>query len=118
MPPTAVHRPMVESPPNCFNVDPNYSIAGLEYDSSLPFEWETPYNGADEVLADQLWNELGAEVDVGLLALPKEWAASKHLPEAQDFPWDQEKGVYLMNGHHNLHCLVTFRISLMYVWRP
>lgn len=28
------------------------------------------------------------------------------LPEAQTFPWDDNKGLYLLNGYHNLHCLV------------
>ena len=86
--------------------NPDRVAAGLQYNTKLPFEWETPYNGDDEALADKLWDELGAEVDVGLLAIPNTWALAKQLPKAQPFPWDVEKSIYLMNGHHNLHCLV------------
>ena len=36
-------------------------------------------------------------------------ALASGLPVAQRFPWDQSKGVYLLNGHHNLHCIVSKR---------
>jgi hypothetical protein len=28
------------------------------------------------------------------------------LPKAQRFPYDESKGIYLLNGYHSLHCLV------------
>ena len=32
--------------------------------------------------------------------------AAKELLPAQRFPWDATKGVYIIHGYHNLHCLV------------
>ena len=51
-----------------------------------------------------LWDNIS--VDAGTVALSRSYAAAKGLPEAQTFPWDNEKGLYLLNGYHNLHCLV------------
>ena len=31
----------------------------------------------------------------------------KGLPDLQPFPCDASKGLYLLNGFHNLHCLVS-----------
>lgn len=28
------------------------------------------------------------------------------LPPAQDWPWDTDRGIYLVNGFHQMHCLV------------
>lgn len=41
------------------------------------------------------------------MALSDNWVAEKDLPKALRFPWDQSKGVYLLQGFHNLHCLVS-----------
>ena len=42
-----------------------------------------------------------------MVALPESLALANGLPMAQRFPWDVSKGVYLLNGHHNLHCIVS-----------
>ena len=42
-----------------------------------------------------------------MVALPECLALANELPIAQRFPWDSSKGVYLLNGHHNLHCIVS-----------
>lgn len=82
------------------------SIAQLEYNVPTPFEWHTDYNGEDQARANELWDALGTEIDSGFIAVSDEWAAEKDLLEAQRFPWDTSKGIYLVNGQHNLHCLV------------
>ena len=35
------------------------------------------------------------------------------LPQAQHWPWDGNKGIYLLNGFHNLHCLQMIRQTLL-----
>ncbi|KAI1177093.1 hypothetical protein F4777DRAFT_226475 [Nemania sp. FL0916] len=52
-----------------------------------------------------LWEELSG--DRGVVALPDEYVKEKELPHALRFPWDDSKGVYLLQGYHNLHCLRT-----------
>ena len=64
----------------------------------------SPYFGEDETVADQLWENIS--IDNGTVALSDSYAAAMGLPVSQRFPWDQEKGLYLLNGFHSMHCLV------------
>ena len=80
--------------------------AGLSRDRPIPWTHHTPYTGAEDnqTEADALWDKIS--VGVGTVALTNSYTRSKALPEAQTFPWDDDKGLYLLNGYHNLHCLV------------
>ena len=42
----------------------------------------------------------------GFVAIPHREAARAGLPAAEDFPDDAEKGVYVLAGFHELHCVV------------
>ena len=68
----------------------------------VPFGIETPYNGENRTLSDELWNSL--DVNVGMVALER----GTTLQPAQRFPWDDSKMVYMLNGYHSLHCLVGY----------
>lgn len=48
-----------------------------------------------------------------MVALPDSYVAAHGLPLAQRYPWDSSKGLYSLNGYHNLHCLRAVHISLM-----
>ena len=48
-----------------------------------------------------------------MVALPDSFVASYGLPKAQRYPWNNYKGLYFLNGYHNLHCLRAVHISLM-----
>lgn len=65
-----------------------------------------PYTDTNDTLRDQLW--LDINVDDGMIALPDDYVKEKGLPVSQRFPWDDSKGIYLLQGHHNLHCAVSF----------
>ncbi len=82
-------------------------LAKLKFNVPTPLLWHTDYNGKDQDHANQLWDALGAEIDTGFIAVTDQWAAANDLLEAQRFPWDTGKGIYLVNGQHNLHCLVS-----------
>ena len=58
--------------------------------------------------------------DLGLVALDDEYVAAKGLPLAQRYPWDTSKGMYLLQGYHNLHCLVRYiqRLCFVYLTAP
>ncbi|KAL8923920.1 MAG: hypothetical protein Q9208_004357 [Pyrenodesmia sp. 3 TL-2023] len=88
-------------------------FAKLEFNVPIPFSWHTDYNGKDQARANELWDALGAEIDSGFIAVTDEWAAANDLLEAQRFPWDTSKGIYLVNGQHNLHCLKNIRSAYM-----
>lgn len=82
-----------------------YHVADLASDYNVPFQWATNYATDNLTLAAELWD--GINFDVGFVALPYEWTAEKTLPRAQPFPWDHEQGLYVLNGYHALHCLVS-----------
>jgi hypothetical protein len=73
---------------------------------NLPIAWSTvgPYNGDNDTLTNQLWEEIN--YDAGAVALTDDYAKRMGLPTTQRFPWDKGKGIYILNGYHNLHCLV------------
>ncbi|MCJ1437276.1 hypothetical protein MMC27_006662 [Xylographa pallens] len=85
------------------------AFAGMSRTHPVSWRHHTPYTGteANQTGADLLWNELS--VDAGAVALTDVYTGSMNLPEAQRFPWDDTKGIYLLNGYHSLHCLIKIR---------
>ena len=51
--------------------------------------------------------------DQGSIALTDEYVNTLGLPSAQRFPWDDRRGMFFLNVHHSLHCLVCNLISNM-----
>lgn len=43
-----------------------------------------------------------------MVALSDDFVERARLPRSQRFPWDDSKGLYLINGYHNLHCIVSY----------
>lgn len=76
----------------------------LSHDFDLPWMSKSPYFGEDEVVADQLWEDIS--IDNGTVALDDSYVKTIGLPPSQRFPWDEHKGIYLLNGFHSMHCLV------------
>lgn len=81
-----------------------YNLAHLRQDVSRAWESRTPYFGEDGTVANSLWDAIS--VDNGTVALDDSYVASMGLLVSQRFPWDNSKGLYLLNGYHSLHCLV------------
>ena len=81
--------------------------AGLTFDTPIPYEWHTPYNGENQTLADELWANLQPDIDAGLVALTDEYTKANDLLYAQRFPWEKDMGIYFLNGLHSMHCLVS-----------
>ena len=52
-----------------------------------------------------------------MIALPDDYIAQKSLHVSQRFPWDKTKGVYLLNGHHALHCTVRIIAKTTFLLR-
>ena len=67
-----------------------------------------PLDLHDEVAQRHIW-ENQTNYDLGNIALDNAYAKSMDLPRAQRFPWDDSKGIYLINAYHNLHCVVSLR---------
>lgn len=79
--------------------------AGLERDVPIPYHDDLIFNSPNRSLADAAW--LSWVIDPGIVALPNDWVNGKMLPQAQHWPWDEDKGLYLLQGFHNMHCLVS-----------
>lgn len=83
--------------------------AHLSRDVDVPWASTSPYFGEDETIADRLWE--GINIDNGTVALADSYVKGIGLPPSQRFPWDQRKGIYLLNGFHSMHCLVGGRLT-------
>ncbi|KAI1283463.1 hypothetical protein F5Y07DRAFT_394371 [Xylaria sp. FL0933] len=93
-----------------FPSEPPTKYAHLKYVREEPYVIVTPYSSENETLQDQLWYNIN--VDSAVVALSDDWVAKHDLRRAQRFPWDQSKGIYILHGFHNLHCLKLVYISL------
>lgn len=85
-------------------------FAHLRRNREEPYVRVTQYSSENETLQDRLWHDI--DIDPGVVALPDTWAAQHGLRTAQRFPWDQNKGIYILHGFHNLHCLKIVHIAL------
>ena len=81
--------------------------AGLEREIPVPYRDRTMFNNPNRSISDAAWDDW--IVDPGIVALPNNWVKGKMLPQAQHWPWDEDKGLYLLQGFHNIHCLVRIR---------
>jgi len=79
----------------------------------ISIQWTQPstLSSAKETERDNEWDAIS--YDNGVVAISKEWAAEKDLPMASSFPWNTSKAIYLVNAHHNLHCLKNIYRAVM-----
>ncbi|KAL8695802.1 MAG: hypothetical protein Q9224_003149 [Gallowayella concinna] len=76
---------------------------------NVPLAWNpySPYGLGNKNESDRsiMWERLDSSP--GTVSLDKTWTIQHDLPAAQDFPWDRSRSLYLLNGHHSLHCLTA-----------
>ncbi|OQE43416.1 hypothetical protein PENCOP_c003G08181 [Penicillium coprophilum] len=89
---------------------PPSKYANLHLTHTEPYVLLTDYSSHNTALADALWHSIN--IDSGVVALSDSFAASHNLRSAQRFPWDTNKGIYILHGFHNLHCLKIIYNSL------
>ena len=77
----------------------------------VTFEESNPYTNDNQTLATKLWEAIN--IDAGMVALPDDLVATHGLLGAQRFPWGRSRGIYLLNGYHNLHCTVNIPLVLL-----
>lgn len=75
-----------------------------------PYVFLTEYASANETVQDEAWMSIND--DLALVALSDDFADAHELRRAQRFPWDKTKGLYILHGIHNLHCLKLIYRSL------
>ncbi|KAK2589607.1 hypothetical protein QQS21_012716 [Conoideocrella luteorostrata] len=75
-----------------------------------PYVYLTEYSSTNETVQDKAW--MSIDDDLAVVALSDDYARAHDLRIAQRFPWDQTKGLYILHGIHNLHCLKNIYRSL------
>ena len=104
------------APTEAMNRDRSF-YAGLERDIPTPYRDDLIFNSPNRSLADAVWSSWVD--DPGIVALLNDWVKGKMLPQAQKWPWDEDKGLYLLQCFHNMHCLVfPSNILLFQVLKP
>ncbi len=73
----------------------------------MPWYKDSIYTDSDPKVADKAWEDIN--IDMGSVALDHQYVSTMNLPTAQPFPWDDDKGIYLLAGFHDMHCLVNTR---------
>ena len=73
------------------------------------------YTDRNDTFRDEVWKTIN--IDDGMIALPDDFIRDRGLPVSQRFPWDESKGIYLLHGYHNLHCVVSSALLNRWSWR-
>lgn len=85
--------------------------ASLTRTLAQPYYTETPFGGnPNTTLEASLWYSI--DIDSGVISLPDTYTSSHSLHPAQRFPWDHTRGIYIVHGYHNLHCLKIIYIAM------
>ncbi|PYI24318.1 hypothetical protein BO99DRAFT_427966 [Aspergillus violaceofuscus CBS 115571] len=74
-----------------------------------PFHTYTQYSEVSQSESDAAWRRF---TTTGFVAIPHHQAAESGLPLAEDFPDDPSKGVYVLDGFHQLHCVIYLRDTI------
>lgn len=82
----------------------------LARDREEPYVFVSNYTAEDEEVQNKLWEDIN--IDDGVVALSDDWAAAHGLRPSQRFPWDDTKGIYILHGFHNMHCLKIIHMSI------
>ena len=69
------------------------------------FHWWTAYGSHNHTRDNPLWDAINPSH--GFIAVDREEAAAKGWQLTMHLPSDESKGVYLLEGYHQLHCLVS-----------
>ncbi|KAI0142954.1 hypothetical protein GGR57DRAFT_508423 [Xylariaceae sp. FL1272] len=90
--------------------NPPTKYAQMRRTREEPYVVVTQYDSRNQTLQDQLWHDIN--LDAAYVALPDDYVDEHELRRAQRFPWDTSKGLYLLHGYHNLHCVKIVYLAL------
>ncbi|KAJ8064633.1 hypothetical protein OCU04_006959 [Sclerotinia nivalis] len=83
--------------------------AGLARDTVLAINSSSPYGlgSRSEIERSILWESL--DTSTGEISLDTKWAKAQGLPDSQEFFWNKNRSIYLINAYHSVHCLRKVR---------
>ena len=82
-------------------------IASLPKDLSIPYSNRSIYLSPNKTAQEIAWKQIDEDGHEGVIALSATDAQSRGLLPAQRWPWDKSKSIYIINGYHQLHCVVS-----------
>ena len=65
------------------------------------------FNSPDRAVEDAAWDSELVRPEVFAVALDDSYTEKQGLLHSMRWPWDDSKGVYVLNSGHELHCLVN-----------
>ncbi|EPE36852.1 hypothetical protein GLAREA_09015 [Glarea lozoyensis ATCC 20868] len=92
---------------------PLSKYVGLQKNVPFSFSHGDFYTSSNRSIADAAWNAPIVQSWTGLVALSEDYVQSHDLLPAQQWPWDENKRIYILNGFHNLHCLDVVRQTVL-----
>ncbi|MCJ1458962.1 hypothetical protein MMC28_009339, partial [Mycoblastus sanguinarius] len=87
------------------NVELTSLQAGLERNVPIAWTHDNDFVSHNRTTWDQAWETVDKSQGTGVVAIDDDFVEKTGLPKAQRWPWDKSKGLYLLQGYHNLHCL-------------
>lgn len=69
------------------------------------------FDSTNRTIQDAVWDGADMKVWDTILALDEHYAINQGLPHSQRWPWDENKGVYIMHSTHHIHCTVSQTIA-------
>lgn len=71
--------------------------------------WDVPRVGKDDPrdIDDPIWDAPEYRGNIGYITLRHDFAKANGIKASQDWPWDTSKGMYILQGFHSMHCLVS-----------
>ncbi|KAF7860759.1 hypothetical protein EAF04_008277 [Stromatinia cepivora] len=73
------------------------------------FHTYTKYSEVNQSISDPAWDSFTTN---GFVAISHTEAAGFGIPLAEDFPDDPSKGVYVLAGFHQIHCVMYLRDAI------
>lgn len=69
--------------------------------------YTSAFTNPDRKVSDRAWQKLVGDTETGWVALDDEYSESVGLPHSVRWPWDDNKGIYILAAAHELHCVVS-----------
>ncbi|KAF2740754.1 hypothetical protein EJ04DRAFT_164736 [Polyplosphaeria fusca] len=75
-----------------------------------PYIMRSPYVDSNSTIADAHWESL--DLDRGWIAMSHSYAIERGMLAGLPLPDDPEKGLFVLDGYHQMHCLMTLRTDM------
>ena len=79
---------------------------------AIPYDLNIPVTilNDNRTLYDGVWDEPRYSYTAGLMAVDDVYVKKYNLPQAQKWPWDTSKSIYMLQGWHSMHCVVSLQL--------